>query len=147
MSAFLALKKGIIYGPVSSRRFGMSLGINLSPTNVKLCSLNCVYCQYGPTECLQATSEGADLPKLSDVIWSLEQALKQDTHLDQITFSGNGEPTMHPEFPDMVEWAIQLRNRFMPKAKVAVLSNGTMLGNADVRAACDKLDLCIVKVD
>jgi wyosine [tRNA(Phe)-imidazoG37] synthetase (radical SAM superfamily) len=147
MSAFLALKSGIIYGPVSSRRFGMSRGINLSPTKRKLCSMNCVYCQYGPTEILQATAKDAELPKLSDVIWSLEQVLKQDTHLDQITFSGNGEPTMHPEFPDMVEWAIQLRNRFMPKAKVAVLSNGTMLGNADVRTACDKLDRCVIKVD
>lgn len=147
MSSVLALQKGIIYGPVASRRFGMSLGINLSPCDKKLCSLNCVYCQYGPTELLQATSEGVELPNVSDVVFALEQALQRGMRPNQITFSGNGEPTMHPDFPELVEKTIQLRDRFAPKAAIAVLSNGTMLGNDEVRAACDKLDRCVIKLD
>jgi len=144
---FLALKKGIIYGPVASRRFGLSLGINLSPCDKKLCSLNCVYCQYGPTELLQATSEGVSLPSVNDVVRALEQTLQQEIHLNQIAFSGNGEPTMHPDFAELVERVTQLRNQWVPTARMALLSNGSMLHSGTVRAACAKLDRCVVKVD
>ena len=147
MMNILALKKGIIYGPVASRRFGLSLGINLSPCDKKLCSMNCVYCQYGPTELLQATSEGVSLPSVNDVIRALEQTLQQEIHLNQIAFSGNGEPTMHPGFAERVERVIELRNQWVPTARTALLSNGSMLRSEKVRAACAKLDRCVVKVD
>ncbi|MFH1010495.1 MAG: radical SAM protein [bacterium] len=147
MAEILALKKETIYGPVASRRFGLSLGINLLPTDKKLCSMNCVYCQYGPTEILKASAEGAALPSVNDVVRALEQALQHEIHLNQIAFSGNGEPTMHPDFAELVERVIELRNQWVPKARTALLSNGSMLHSAAVRAACAKLDRCVVKVD
>jgi wyosine [tRNA(Phe)-imidazoG37] synthetase (radical SAM superfamily) len=147
MGDFLALKQGIIYGPVASRRFGLSLGINLSPSDKKFCSMNCAYCQYGPTEILLATAGNIALPSVADVVRALEQALQQEIHLNQIAFSGNGEPTLHPDFPELVERVIELRNQWVPKARTALLSNGSMLHNENVRAACAKLDRCVVKVD
>lgn len=147
MSSYLALQKGIIYGPIASRRFGKSLGINLSPTDTKLCSLNCVYCQYGPTEILQSTAEGGSLPSVEDLVWLLKQALRGETRLDQITFSGNGEPTLHPNFPELVEKTIEFRDRWARSARTAVLSNGTTLGSAEVREALAKLDRPVIKID
>jgi wyosine [tRNA(Phe)-imidazoG37] synthetase (radical SAM superfamily) len=144
---YLALKKGIIYGPVASRRFGLSLGINLLPTDKKFCSMNCVYCQYGPTEILKATAEGIALPSVTEVVRALEQTLQQEIHLNQIAFSGNGEPTMHPGFAELVERVTQLRNQWVPAARMALLSNGSMLRSEKVRVACAKLDRCVVKVD
>ena len=147
MSSFLALQKGIIYGPIASRRFGISLGINLSPIDKKFCSMNCVYCQYGPTEILQATAEGIELPTVDEVILALKHALQRETHLNQITFSGNGEPLLHPDFPELVDRTIELRDKWAPKVRTAVLSNGTMLGSEKIRAACGKLDRCVIKID
>ncbi len=147
MSDYLALQKGIIYGPIASRRFGISLGINLSPTDKKLCSLNCAYCQYGPTVNLQATAEGVPLPSIDEVILAMEQALQRETHLDQITFSGNGEPTVHPNFPEIVDRLVEFRNRWTRSSRTAVLSNGTTLGSAEVRDALSKLDRPVIKID
>ncbi len=148
-STVLPLQKGIIYGPVASRRLGRSLGINLSPTGFKACSYNCVYCHYGWTnvktcrmECLAQV-----LPSVAEVEVALGAALTGDVCPDYITFSGNGEPTLHPEFPELVEVVIRLRDKLAPQAKTCVLSNATALDRPQVVEALSKLDVRIMKLD
>ncbi|UCG52842.1 MAG: radical SAM protein [Candidatus Latescibacterota bacterium] len=145
----LPLKQGTLYGPVDSRRYGRSLGINLSPFTDKLCSFNCVYCHYGQTARLTMNSEKYrdDLPAFEDVIDELEESLESPVELDLITFSGNGEPTLHPWFPELVDAVIDLRDRCRPNAKVALLSNTTGLDNPKVRKSVTKLDLPVFKLD
>lgn len=96
----IKLQKGIVYGPVKSRKSGRSLGINLMPTTSKICSFNCCYCQYGWTR-IQTNSgmeDGKQLPTVTEVIIALRQSLEFHKDFDYITFSGNGEPTLHPRF-------------------------------------------------
>lgn len=149
----LALQSGIIYGPIRSRRLGLSLGINLLPHHYKLCSFNCIYCQYGwtPRPAIQLTHELEDLPRPEEVAMDLERALqkiaRQRTRLDSITFSGNGEPTLHPGLNEIIEAAKYLRNCYVPLAKLSILSNSTMVGRKEVRAALEKLDLRVMKLD
>jgi wyosine [tRNA(Phe)-imidazoG37] synthetase (radical SAM superfamily) len=145
----LELQKGIIYGPINSRRLGRSLGINLLPTAFKLCSFNCVYCQYGwtYTHTDDASGYADDLPTTDDLEEALEAWLKKSQNLSYITFSGNGEPCLHPQFEKMVEIASRLRNRYVPKARLAVLSNSTCLGRRDVVEALKQLDERIMKLD
>jgi wyosine [tRNA(Phe)-imidazoG37] synthetase (radical SAM superfamily) len=145
----LALQTSILYGPVNSRRFGRSLGINLSPGSCKLCSFNCAYCHYGPTKRLVADAKSYknDLPDYSDVIEAVQDALRSPMDLDAITFSGNGEPTLHPDFPALVEGVIYLRNKYRPRLKVALLSNSTGLSHEDVRRSVAKVDLPVFKLD
>ena len=145
----LPLQTGILYGPVSSRRYGRSLGINLCPAGYKLCSFNCVYCHYGQTEKLStdATSYEKDLPTYDDVIRTVEETLQSPMELDAITFSGNGEPTLHPQFPEIADAVVRLRDKYRPGAKVALLSNSTGLAREDVRRSVSRLDLPVFKLD
>ena len=149
----VSLQPSIIYGPVQSRRLGMSLGINLLPEDYKLCSFNCVYCQYGWTHepVVDATHALKDLPRPDQVSDALEKALKaiarKRQKLDAITFSGNGEPTMHPDFPEIVERAIGLRDKYLPHLKLAALSNSSTVTRPEIRSALDRLDLRIMKLD
>lgn len=149
----LPLQPGIIYGPVRSRRLGLSLGINLLPTTYKLCSFNCIYCQYGwtPKTTLNLTYQLKDLPRPQEVSAALEKSLRQvikhRTKLDSITFSGNGEPTLHPDLGEIVEAAKNLRDRYLPQVKLAILSNSTTVGRDEVRKALDMLDLRVMKLD
>lgn len=145
----LPLQAGIMYGPVNSRRYGRSLGINLMPTTYKLCSFNCVYCHYGrTTRCLRDASEVADdLPDPDAVSKALEAALRSSGSLDLITFSGNGEPTIHPAFPELVQTAVRLRDRIMPAVRVALLSNASGLVRPDVRQVIGRIDLPVFKLD
>jgi wyosine [tRNA(Phe)-imidazoG37] synthetase (radical SAM superfamily) len=143
------LQTNILYGPVNSRRLGRSLGINLSPGSCKLCSFNCAYCHYGKTERLVADERPfkKDLPAYPEVIEAVQDALRSRMDLDAITFSGNGEPTLHPDFPALVEGVIYLRNRYRPRLKIALLSNSTGLGREDVRRSVMKLDVPVFKLD
>ncbi len=147
------LQTGIIYGPLRSRRLGLSLGINLLPEDYKLCSFNCVYCQYGWTAqpVLDATHALKDLPRPEDVAGALEKALKaivrKRRKVEAITFSGNGEPTLHPEFHAIVERAVELRDKYLPRVKLAALSNSSTVMRPEIRAALDRLDLRIMKLD
>lgn len=146
----LDLKQGVIYGPINSRRLGFSLGINLSPTKYKLCTFNCLYCHYGWTK--EHTSDVSayrgDLPSVEQVRESLEDRLKGGQgRISYITFSGNGEPAMHPDFDRMVEITLKMKSEYVPQAKLAILSNSTCLGNAKVRGALKKLDVRIMKLD
>lgn len=145
----LQLQKGVLYGPVNSRRYGKSLGINLSPSRYKLCSFNCVYCHYGWTK--KCTTDmrryEKDLPALESVVVAVEQAVKSSVEFDLITFSGNGEPTLYPAFSELVEAVAWHRDRFRPEAKLALLSNATGLVKDSVRESISKFDLPILKLD
>lgn len=147
--SFLGLQKGIIYGPVASRRLGTSLGLNISPTTAHVCSFDCVYCQYGPTARLVTPGEGGvdGLPSPEEVAGALAAALEGGPAPDYITFSGNGEPTLHPAFAEIVEAVRPVRGRLTPAAKIAVLSNSSAVGDPAVRRALGRVDVPIMKLD
>lgn len=137
-----------IFGPIHSRRLGASLGVNLSPNDGKVCSFDCVYCEAG------YNSQGAGttgLPRREDVSLELEMKLKSmieaGEHLDVITFSGNGEPTLHPQFAEIIDDTIVLRDKYFPQVKISVLCNSTRLGDESVVAALRKVDNNILKLD
>jgi wyosine [tRNA(Phe)-imidazoG37] synthetase (radical SAM superfamily) len=137
----------IIFGPIKSRRLGVSLGINLLPINGKVCSFDCLYCECGLNEAFR----GGKLPKTPEILEALESKLrnmqKENIVPDVITFAGNGEPTMHPDFALIIDKTIELRNQFFPKAKVSVLSNATLLDKPSVFEALLKVDNAILKLD
>jgi wyosine [tRNA(Phe)-imidazoG37] synthetase (radical SAM superfamily) len=139
----------IIFGPVKSRRLGVSLGINLLPTKRKICNFNCIYCECGWTK--NPEKEVSSLPSRLDVYKALEHKLSEmkekDQHPDVITYAGNGEPTLHPEFPGIIDDSITLRNKFSPDTKIAVLSNATTITNPLIKAALLKIDKNILKLD
>ena len=143
------MHEGILYGPVKSRRYGRSLGINLMPARDKLCSFNCVYCHYGLTRrcTLHAGRYESELPSADDVISAVEQAMKSEIAFDLITFSGNGEPTLHPDFREIANAVVDLRNRYRPAVKVALLSNSTGLIFERVREVLGRIDLPVLKLD
>ena len=137
-----------IYGPIHSRRLGMSLGINLMPNDGKICSFDCLYCEAG----FNAQGPGKDgVPTREMVKKQLKRKLTEMKEagqtLDVITFSGNGEPTLHPEFKKVVEDVLRLRTEYFPNAKVSVLSNSTMAGKPAVAEALLKVDNNILKLD
>jgi len=134
----------IIYGPIHSRRLGVSLGINLMPTDHKLCTFNCVYCECG----FNSPCTLPQMPTYEACIQALEQALSTMTAApDVLTFSGNGEPTLHPEFLRIVQGTCTLRDRYCPEAKITVLSNATQLMREDVREALKLVDNRVLKLD
>ncbi len=139
----------IIFGPVKSRRLGVSLGINLLPTAVKICNYDCIYCECGWTT--PGSKPSAKLPDKKQVILALEEKLIEMKQLkefpDTLTFAGNGEPTLHPDFKDIIRNTIRLRNEFFPGAKVAVLSNATTAGKKSVFEALCMTDQNILKLD
>ena len=138
------LFNSIIYGPIRSRRLGMSLGINLMPTDAKLCSFDCVYCECGWNQPVLHPQ----LPTREQVRKELKSQLSALNHqLDVITFSGNGEPTMHPDFLGIIQDTCTLRNQYCPQAKVSVLSNSTQLGRSEVVEALKLCDNRILKLD
>lgn len=145
----LRMHDGIIYGPIRSRRLRRSLGINLSPASKKLCSFNCIYCHYGWTRRLSTDFEPFrdELPLRSDVYNAVEDALRSSVEFDYITFSGNGESTLHPDFPEIVDDVIALRGKYRPDAKTGLLSNATGLAHDRVRMAASKIDFPMFKLD
>lgn len=139
----------IIFGPVKSRRLGVSLGINLLPTNIKICSFDCIYCECGRNP--KKYEEKAILPSRMQVQQKLKEKLEDmvaENHLpDVITFAGNGEPTLHPEFAAIIDDTIELRDELSPNARIAVLSNATMLNKIAVFQALLKVEDNIQKLD
>lgn len=138
----------IIYGPIRSRRLGISLGVNLMPTNAKICTFDCVYCECGWNQPVLHPK----LPTRSQVKLSLEHQLSTmqaagEAMPDVITFSGNGEPTLHPDFLGVIQDTCALRDQYCPKAKVSVLSNSTQLMRDDVVEALWLCDNRILKLD
>jgi wyosine [tRNA(Phe)-imidazoG37] synthetase (radical SAM superfamily) len=137
-----------VYGPVRSRRLGVSLGVNISPADGKRCTFNCIYCECGLNEERPASSRA---PRREEVRAALEERLRQmadgGVMPDVITFSGNGEPTLHPAFAGIIDDTLALRDRLCPQARVAVLSNSTMIGREEVFRALCRVDENIMKLD
>lgn len=137
-----------IFGPVRSRRLGISLGINLMPSDGKLCTFDCVYCECGFNADHRPQQPR---PTRAEVALALEarlQQMKQEGELpDVLTFAGNGEPTAHPQFSEIIDDTLRLRDAFCPSAKVSVLSNATMTARPQVREALMKVDNNILKLD
>ena len=139
----------IVFGPVYSRRLGVSLGINLLPNNSKYCNFNCIYCECGWTEIKKG--EKIILPNREELTTRLTNKLKDlkgtVNEPDTITFAGNGEPTIHPDFPGIIDDTIAIRDKYAPKAKISVLSNASMLHKPKVVKALKKIELNIQKLD
>ncbi len=139
----------LVFGPVKSRRLGVSLGINLLPRKRKVCSFNCIYCECGWSDSVAGSDY--DFPGIEEVEQHLRTRLaklmQQQSALDAITFAGNGEPTLHPAFPEIIDITLRLRDEYCPSARVAVLSNASRIGNDKVFNALLKIDLNILKLD
>lgn len=137
-----------IFGPIHSRRLGISLGINLMPADGKVCSFDCIYCECGFNKDFRPT---LPRPTRKEVAKALESKLKEMTNEgvkpDVLTFAGNGEPTGHPYFAEIIEDTIAIRNKYCPQAKVSVLSNSTFIHRPDVHKALMKVDNNILKLD
>lgn len=142
------MREEVVFGPISSRRLGVSLGVNLLPRGGKLCNFDCVYCECGWNS--EGTSDRR-LPTADEVLDALESRLSawqgQGAPLDTITFAGSGEPTLHPDFPAIIDRVVALRDRLVPSAKVSVLSNATNLRRKGVFEALCKVDNPILKLD
>ena len=137
-----------IFGPVHSRRLGISLGINLLPADGKICSFDCIYCECGFNRDHRPT---LPMPTPEQVSLKLEGKLQEMTASGQLpdvlTFAGNGEPTCHPQFAEIIDDTIRLRDQYCPKAKVSVLSNSTMIHRQSVHDALMRVDNNILKLD
>lgn len=138
----------IVFGPVHSRRMGSSLGINLLPYDGKICSFDCIYCECGLNKDFRTKTK---LPDKGDVRAALKMKLlnlkEEGRVLDVITFAGNGEPTMHPDFNEIIEDTIELRNQYYPKTEISVLSNGMHLTKPGVFEALKKIEKPVLKLD
>lgn len=143
----IPLQSGIIYGPIFSRRLGRSLGINLQPTKMKTCSFDCIYCQYGKTTDWTIAPERESLPTPDAVFKAVEKALQKPRSMDYLTFSGNGEPTIHPDFPEIVLGVRQLLDNCRPNARLALLSNSSTIQHSDIREAIRIIDAPMMKLD
>ena len=143
------LFEDIIYGPVRSRRLGLSLGVNLLPLHSKLCSFDCIYCECGwnadNREVKPRFNAREDIREALQMV--LAKMSAEGELPDVITFAGNGEPTMHPDFEAIIDDTIELRNRFAPTAKISVLSNATQLHREGVVRALRRIDNPILKLD
>lgn len=142
------MREELVFGPIRSRRLGSSLGINLLPEKGKICNFDCIYCECGwnrdglgdrrlPTTQMLREALGAKLQK----------CVEEGVGIDSITFSGDGEPTLNPEFPQMVDVTLELRDRYFPKCRVAVLSNATMVWKDEVFQALTRVERPIMKID
>ena len=147
MSTFLFDK--FVFGPVYSRRLGTSLGINLLPNNCKYCNFNCIYCECGWTE--NRNGQNITLPAREEIKKTLSEKLQQlrgtINEPDAITFAGNGEPTIHPDFAEIIEDTIDVRDRYSPHTIISVLSNASLVQKSKVKQALKKVDKNILKLD
>lgn len=138
----------IVFGPIRSRRLGTSLGMNLLPYDGKLCSFDCIYCECGYNDDFRTKTK---LPDRVNVKAALEDKLirlqQEEAAIDVITFAGNGEPTMHPEFAGIIDDTIELRDKYFPNAKISVLSNAMHISKESVFEALKKVDNNILKLD
>lgn len=138
---------GVVFGPVKSRRYGVSLGINVLPSTRKVCNFECPYCELG-----WAGQESKEpMPPVESILGEMRERLlsyrSQGVTIDALTFAGNGEPTLHPKFEEIIDGTIALRNKLAPKAVIAVLTNATKLRDPSVRRALQRIDEAQMKLD
>ncbi len=143
----LELQRDVVYGPIHSRRLGSSLGINLLPITRKLCTFDCIYCQYGTAPPASPVGNESSFPAPEDVLRKVREAISQQPHLDYLTFSGNGEPTLHPLFPKIVADVRRLRDQLCPRVRLAILSNSSQVFRPDIRRVLEQVDEPIMKLD
>ncbi len=138
---------GIVFGPVHSRRLGRSLGINILPDDSKLCNFNCVYCECG----FSKFDKYEDIPDIELISENIESEFKtiknKNIPVDVITFAGNGEPTLHLDFPEIINEIIRLRNKYMYGVEIAVLTNATKLSDKKISEALNLIEKPILKID
>lgn len=143
----IPLQLGIVYGPLESRRFGASLGINVLPTTKKICNFDCVYCQYGQS----VSNDRPIFPAVQEiqieVALALSEAKRENRPLDWLMIAGNGEPTLHPEFPRIVDSLISLRNELYPGLPIGILSNSSTCAQPRIQEALLKLEGRFMKLD
>ena len=143
---------GIVFGPVTSRRFGRSLGINPLPPDRKICTFDCPYCECGSTQVDESRClEAQPFPSAEEVLAAVRDAMAElaaaHIPIDSLTLTGNGETTLHPDFERIIDGIIELRDAALPDARIVVLTNGTRLTDASVRRALTRVDRCVVKID
>ena len=142
------LREEVVFGPIHSRRLGSSLGINLLPVNGKICNFDCIYCECGWNK---DGREDTRIPSAKEVRDALLQKLislsEQKVVIDSITISGDGEPTLNPEFAEIIDITLQLRDQFYPEARISVLSNATRVDKPEILEALKKVDNPIMKID
>ena len=153
MPTVIPLQDAVVYGPIQSRRFGHSLGINVLPLTRKVCSSNCVYCQYGWTEPARPERgepvEGLKraLQLLAEIEAAFQRHVELATPVDCLTIAGNGEPTLHPDLEALILGLLRLRDRYFPGVPVGILSDATQLMRPSVRRALVRLELRCMKFD
>jgi wyosine [tRNA(Phe)-imidazoG37] synthetase (radical SAM superfamily) len=147
MSKVLPLQSSIIYGPVNSKRLGKSLGINLLSTTQKICSFNCIYCHYGKTQKLTVSPLRSELAGIDEILNAIKDALISSKEFQYLTFSGNGEPMLHPDFQEIVSQTKKLRDLYRPGLPIALLSNASQLAVAFDLETLKLIDKCIFKLD
>jgi len=144
----LPLQDAAVYGPIHSRRFGSSLGINPLPLSYKFCDFDCVYCQYGWTPEKGTGEKVKRAPELiSEITRSFENHKKSGTPVDCITVAGNGEPTIHPDFPKLMGGLIRVRDEIFPGVKIGILSDSSQAHRPEIRGALEMLDERCMKLD
>ena len=138
----------IVFGPVFSRRLGSSLGVNVLPSVGKLCNFDCVYCECGWNRDGIAQGRFPDAAAVEEALeYRMKSLAEEGVGIDSVTFSGNGEPTLNPDFATIVDITIRLRDRYFPSARISVLSNATLVGRKDVADALKRVDNPILKLD
>ncbi len=143
----LPLETTLTYGPLFSRRLGRSLGVNMLPFDCKICSFDCVYCHYGYTTLKTIAPSGVTFPTVDAILHAIETALRRYSHVDALTFSGNGEPTLHPHFPAIVAETRHMRDALAPNVKLALFSNATTAHLPHIQVSLCDFDLPILKLD
>lgn len=147
----IPLYEGILYGPVNSRRYGRSLGVNLLPSGRKVCSLDCNYCQLGFAKVVNEASPKTGLPSVEEVRAAVEKGFRlyaeEGLYIDDITVAGNGEPTLHPKFGEIVKFLREMRDKHLPKARLTLLSDGLHLDKAHVREGLALFDQPALKFE
>ena len=142
------LQDAAVYGPVHSRRYGYSLGINPLPVTYKFCDFDCVYCQYGWTP---AKGNGEKIKRSNELLREIERSFQEHkqkgTRVDCLTIAGNGEPTIHPDFLELVQGLVKLRNQYYPKIKIGILSDSSQAHRPKIREALEMLDERYMKLD
>lgn len=143
----IPLQQGIVYGPVASRRLGRSLGVNVLPDTAKVCNFDCAYCQYGWTGASHRGTGDEPWPDPLAIEAAVEHALSRGPAVDRLTLAGNGEPTLHPEFPEIVERLRDVRGRIAPRTRLAILSNSSTVAHPAIADALVRIDECYMKLD